>query len=448
MKHPYLPNSSRRKEMFSEIKFDSIEELFSDIPDEVKMKTDYDLPDGETELQVKRDIRRTLEKNKDVTSFLGEGIYPHYVPSHIQNLLERSEFHSSYTPYQPEISQGMLQSLFEYQSLMGEILEMDIVNSSMYDWSTSLGEAALMSLRAKRNKNKFLIPELTHPERKAVLETYIKGREIELIEIDYNDGTGQLDLDDLRDKIDDDTAGVYIENPSYLGFLEEKVDEIEDIVHGEDSLFIVGVDPTSLGLVRPPGSYNADVVIGEASYFGNPMNFGGPLVGIFGIRNDRSLVRKMPGRLIGVTEDEDDQKGYVMALQTREQHIRREKATSNICSNEALTAVASAIYMGSLGNEGLNRLSETIMKNNNYLMKRINELNKFKAPIFNSTHFKEFTVAYEGEIEKIYRKLLEKGLQIGKPKTLDGKEFSIISVTELHTREEIDKLVNAMEEIQ
>ena len=448
MKHPYLPNSSRREEIFSEIKYNSIEELFSDIPEEVKMNSEYNLPEGKTELEVKRDMRETLSKNKDVTKFLGEGIYPHFVPSHVKALLERSEFHSSYTPYQPEISQGMLQSLFEYQSLMGEVLEMDIVNSSMYDWSTSLGEAALMSLRTKGNRDKFLIPKLIHPERREVLKTYLKGQEMEISEVGYDEDTGQLDLEDLKIKIDDNVAGVYIENPTYLGFLEEQVEDIEGIVHDEGSLFVVGVDPTSLGLVKPPGEYDADIVIGEASYFGNSMNFGGPLVGIFGIKNDRSLVRKMPGRLIGVTRDEENQTGYVMALQTREQHIRREKATSNICSNEALTAIASAIYMGSLGTDGLQNLSKTIMKNNNYLMNRINSLKNFQSPIFNSTHFKEFTITYNGDLKEIYRKLLSKGIQIGKPKTLDNKEFSIISLTEVHTKKETDKLIKALEDLQ
>ncbi|MCK4433488.1 MAG: aminomethyl-transferring glycine dehydrogenase subunit GcvPA, partial [Methanomicrobia archaeon] len=305
----YIPNSSE-EEMLKEINFTK-EKLFSDIPKD--LRSDLSLEGEKSEIEIKRELKTILDKNKVMLNFLGAGVYNHYIPAVVKEIVRRSEFYSCYTPYQAEVSQGMLQALFEYQSLMGELLDMDVVNSSMYDWATSLAEAALMCYRVKK-KPRFIISKNIHPERKAVLETYTEGI-LEIVEIGYNEKG--INLEDLKKNIDN-SCGIYIENPTFLGYFEQNLEEIEKITHKNDALLVTGVDPISLGIIKPPGAY-ADIAIGES--VGYPVSFGGPLMGIFGVRNDMNLVRKMPGRLIGLTEDSEGNSGFVMTLQTREQHI-------------------------------------------------------------------------------------------------------------------------------
>jgi len=433
----YIPNNSE-EEMLKEINFTK-EKLFSDIPKD--LRSDLNLWDEKSEMEVKRELKNILDKNKVMLNFLGAGVYNHYVPSVVKEIVRRSEFYSCYTPYQPEVSQGMLQALFEYQSLMAELLDMDVVNSSMYDWATSLSEAALMCYRVKK-KPKFIISKNIHPERREVLKTYTEGI-LEIVEIGYNEKG--VDLGDLKKNIDN-SCGVYIENPTFLGYFEQNLEEIGEIVHKNDALLVAGVDPISLGIIKSPGEY-ADIAIGEA--VGYPVSFGGPLLGIFGVRNDMNLIRKMPGRLIGITGDSEGNSGFVMTLQTREQHIRRKKATSNICSNEALCAVASAVYLSFLGKKGLKELAELCMKNSNYTMKRINEIKGFKAPLFTSLHFKEFTV-YHKNMREIDRKLLKKDIQGGvvlEKIGFDLEDTALYCVTEVHSKEDIDRLISVLEAI-
>jgi len=433
----YIPDSSE-EEMLKEMNF-TREKLFSDIPKD--LRSDLKLWNEKSEIEVKKEMKRILDKNKIMLNFLGAGVYNHYIPSVVKEIMRRNEFYTSYTPYQAEVSQGMLQALFEYQSLMAEVLDMDVVNCSMYDWATSLAEAALMCYRVKK-KPRFIISKNIHPERKKVLETYTEDI-LEIVEIGYDENG--IDLEDLKKNIDN-CCGVYIENPTFLGYFEQNLEEIEEIVHKNDALIVAGVDPISLGIIKPPGEY-ADIAIGES--VGYPMSFGGPLLGIFGVKNDMNLIRKMPGRLIGATEDLDGNLGFVMTLQTREQHIRREKATSNICSNEALCAVASAVYLAFLGKKGLKEIGELCMKNANYTMRRINEIKGFKAPLFNSLHFKEFTVHHEN-MKEIDKKLLENNIQGGvilDKIGFDLKDTALYCVTEMHTKEDIDKLISVLEAI-
>jgi len=433
----YIPDSSE-EEMLKEMNF-TREKLFSDIPKH--LRSDLKLWNEKSEIEVKKEMKRILDKNKIMLNFLGAGVYNHYIPSVVKEIMRRNEFYTSYTPYQAEVSQGMLQALFEYQSLMAEVLDMDVVNCSMYDWATSLAEAALMCYRVKK-KPRFIISKNIHPERKKVLETYTEDI-LEIVEIGYDENG--IDLEDLKKNIDN-CCGVYIENPTFLGYFEQNLEEIEEIVHKNDALIVAGVDPISLGIIKPPGEY-ADIAIGES--VGYPMSFGGPLLGIFGVKNDMNLIRKMPGRLIGATEDLDGNLGFVMTLQTREQHIRREKATSNICSNEALCAVASAVYLAFLGKKGLKEIGELCMKNANYTMRRINEIKGFKAPLFNSLHFKEFTVHHEN-MKEIDKKLLENNIQGGVILDrigFDLKDTALYCVTEMHTKEDIDKLISVLEAI-
>ena len=456
--HPYIPNSlpEVKQEMIREIGMKSIDELYADIPEKYLLKRPLKLPEALSEFEVRRHVEALLSKNKtcnDMSVFLGAGCWPHYVPAVVREIVQRSELLTCYTPYQPEISQGMLQALFEYQSMICELTDMGVANCSMYDWASALGEAARMAARLTR-RSEILIPKIIHPERAATLHVYAEPVGISVKQIAYNSETGQISLEDLRSKISDRTAAVYIENPSYLGFIETQVDEISKETREHGALFIVGVDPTSLGILKPPGEYGVDIVVGEAQPLGNPMNFGGPLLGIFACRDDLKLIRQMPGRIIGMTTTLDGgRQGFCMALQTREQHIRREKATSNICSNEALCSVAAAVYMALLGPEGLRELGETLMYKANYAMHLLSEIDCVKTPVFKSAHFKEFTVNFDGtdlSVEKMHEKLLQYGIHGGKDVSKEFPELgktALYCVTEIHSKEEIERLATALEEI-
>jgi glycine dehydrogenase subunit 1 len=451
MPHHYIPNvHETREQMLRELGVSCLDELFSDIPPRVRLGRRLDLPAAMSEIQVKRHVQEILSKNKPFTrmpSFLGSGAWPHHVPAHVKSIVRRAEFLTSYTPYQPEASQGILQALFEYQSLICELTGLDAANASMYDWATALGEAALMCARVT-GRRKFIVPQLISRERLSVLRNYSSGPVLRIVEVGYDRRTGELDLERLRGELDEDTAGVYVENPSYLGFLETQVKEIAEAAHKVGSLYVVGVNPISLGILRAPGDYGADIVVGEGQPLGNPVCFGGPALGIFACRGEERLIRQMPGRLIGMTTTIDGKmRGFTMTLQTREQHIRRERATSNICSNEALCAVAAAVYLSSLGPQGLRELAETCAANARYAMGRLGEVDGLEVPIFDSPHFNEFTLRCAGQeitIESFNERLLKRGIQGGKPIRDEFPELgeaSLLCTTELHTKEDIDKLV-------
>jgi len=457
--HPYIPNAlpQAKQEMMREIGIEDIDELYSDIPKKYRLKHPLNLPGDElSEFAVKKHIEDLLSKNKtcsDMPVFLGAGCWPHYVPAVVKEVVHRSELLTAYTPYQPEIAQGMLQALFEYQSMICELVDMEASNSSMYDWASALGEAARMANRVK-GRSEILIPRIIHPERKDVLHAYTEPVGIAIESVDYDPRTGLSSLEDLKAKISDKTAAVYIENPSYLGIIESQVEAIAEEAHKHNALFIVGVDPTSLGVLKPPGEYEADIVVGEAQPLGNPMNFGGPLLGIMACRDDMSLIRQMPGRVIGMTTTLDNSRnGFCMALQTREQHIRRERATSNICSNEALCAVASAVYMALLGPQGMRELGETIMYKANYAMRLLSQVNRVKAPVFKASHFKEFTVNFDEAgltVKEVNAKLLQRQIHGGKDVSKDFPELgqtALYCVTEMHSREEIERLAEALDEV-
>ncbi|MFH1787094.1 MAG: aminomethyl-transferring glycine dehydrogenase subunit GcvPA [archaeon] len=439
----YIPNLSRKDELLKEAGLKR-EDLFGDVPKDCRT-AGLNLPEPLPELEVRRKVIGILSKNKvPRASFLGGGVRNHFVPEHVRHLAGRSEFYTAYTPYQPEISQGMLQTLFEYQSMVAELTGLEAVNSSMYDFSTALAEAALMAKRAT-SRSEFLVPKLMSPKRKAVLRTYVQGAGMSLIEIEAQKN-GQLDLEDLKKKVSDRTAGVYVENPAYLGYFEEGVEEVSDIIHKAGGLFVVGADLISLGIAKAPGDYGADIVIGEGQLLGNPPSYGGPYVGAFAVRADQGLVRKMPGRIIGMTEDADKNRGFVMTLQTREQHIRRESATSNICSNEALCAVTAAIYLATLGRNGLREVAEACAKNANYVMREIGKLDGFEAPVYDSKHFCEFTVKCPKDVDGINRKLMENGIH-GGSKVEFLKDTALYAVTEAHTKKDVDELLEGLKNV-
>jgi len=434
----------------------SIDELYADVPDKYRLKRSLNLPEAMSEFEVKKHVEALLSKNKtcdDMPVFLGAGCWPHYVPAVVREIVQRSEFLTSYTPYQPEVSQGMLQALFEYQSLICELTGMEVANCSVYDWASALGEAARMAARVTK-RNEILVPRLVHPERLATLQAYVEPAGIIVKQLSYDGQTGQISLEGLKKSISEKTAAVYVENPSYLGFIEAQVDEIRKEAHAHDALFMVGVDPTSLGILKPPGDYGADIVIGEAQPLGGSMNFGGPLLGIFACSNDMNLIRQMPGRIIGLTTTLDgNRQGFCMALQTREQHIRREKSTSNICTNEALCAVASAVYMTLLGPQGFRDLGETIMYNANYAIRLLSRISGVKTPVFKSAHFKEFTVNFDEakmKVEKINKALLKHRVHGGKDVSKEFPELgetALYCVTEIHSKEEIERLAEALEAV-
>jgi len=440
--------------MMHEIGISQVDELYRDIPEKYLLKKKLDLPEkGLSEFEVKKHVERLLSQNttnSHMSMFLGAGCWPHHVPAVVEDIVRRSEFLTAYTPYQPEISQGMLQALFEYQSMICELTSMAVANCSMYDWASALGEAARMAARVK-GRNEILVPKIIHPERASTLKVYTDPAGITVKQVNYETETGQLDLKDLKSKMSDRTAAVYIENPSYLGFVETQVEEISKETHAENALLIAGVDPTSLGILRPPGEYGADIVIGEAQPLGNAMNYGGPLLGIMACRDDMTLIRQMPGRIIGLTTTLDKAKqGFCMTMQTREQHIRRERATSNICTNEALCAVASTVYMALLGPEGFRELGETVILKANYAMRLLSKITKVKAPIFKAAHFKEFTVNFDQAgltVKDVNEKLIGRGIQGGKDLSREFPELgqtALYCVTEVHSQEEIQKLAAAL----
>ena len=444
----FVPNSSIKNLMLKELGLNNIDDLFLDIPQKIRIKN-LNLPAGLTQQDTEEKLKNIASKNKsynDFLSFLGGGIKPHYIPSIVKSLTRRSEFYTAYTPYQSEASQGFLQAMFEYQSMIAEITGMDVANCSLYDGVTSLSEAALMCTRITR-KNEFIIPHNISWEKKCVLNNYAKGPEIKIKEIPYDNKTGKIDLKVLNKKINEKTAGVYIENPNFFGIFEDDIEEINGIIKTAGSLFVVGVDPISLGITKSPGDYGADIVIGEGRGLGNPMSFGGSSLGIFACKKE--FLRQIPGRIIGITKDSNEKRAFCMTLQTREQHIRRAKATSNICTNEGLCALSALIYLSWLGSDGLFNLSETNFEKGQKLAKLFDSLNGFKLR-FNSSHFNEFVVEYSGDVNNLNKRLLQKNIQGGL--VLDEfypdlKNCFLIGTSEVHSDEDFKSFKSSLQEV-
>jgi len=432
------------REMMEKLGIESIDELFEDIPEEIRIDG-IDIPTGKDEIEVEREIRRILKKNKsfeDMPSFLGGGIKPHYVPPAVRHIVSRSEFYTSYTPYQPEFSQGMLQSMFEYQSVICELTGMDAANISMYDAATSLGEAARMSKRVSR-KDIFVIPKNISWEKKSVLANYARNAGIKVKEIPY-DSKGRADISAIEKYAGEELAGIYLENPNFFGIIEDRIDEINEIKEKTGAMIVMGVDPLLLSVVKPPSEYGADIVIGDG-WMGNPMNFGGSRLGIFSCRKE--YVRQMPGRIIGATVDKNGKRAFCMTLQTREQHIRRGKATSNICSNEALCAIAFVSYVAIMGRDGLRKVAMKNMENAKYTADKLLSVG-FEMP-FDGDFFNEFVAIPPVDAEALNKKLLKKGIHgafsLGRHFP-ELKNALLYGITEMHTREMMDKMVEATEE--
>ncbi|HDP98100.1 MAG TPA: aminomethyl-transferring glycine dehydrogenase subunit GcvPA, partial [bacterium] len=386
---PYIPNTDAdRKAMLERIGVTNFEALLSDIPDNLRFHGDLALPDPLSELEVFRLIGQKAGCNKsvgDAVSFLGGGAYDHFIPAVVGHILSRSEFYTAYTPYQAEVSQGTLQAIYEFQSMIAELMAMEVANASMYDGGSALAEAALMAIAEKRKKT-LLVSRGVHPNYRQIINTYCHGQniKIELIELEQ----GITSADALANKIDQNVAAVVIQHPNFLGNLEPVFD-LSRLTHEHGAMLLSSNDPISLGLLAPPGAYQADIATGEGQGLGNSLNFGGPYLGIFASRFD--YVRKMPGRIAGATKDSKGQKGYVLTFQAREQHIRRAKATSNICTNQALNALAATVYLALLGKSGIGELANLCLQNSHYLAGQINQLKNFELT-FAAPFFKEFVV--------------------------------------------------------
>lgn len=432
--------------MLSLLGIQKVSELFSDIP--LKVRSDLKMPLGLSEMEVVQRLSNILSKNAttvDTPCFLGTGAYSHYVPSAVGHITSRSEFYTSYTPYQPEISQGMLQSLFEYQSMVCELTAMDAANSSMYDGSTALGEAARMCRRMHKG-NRFLIPKALNKDKSNLLENYLIGTGVQILRYEYDPRDGCMSLDDFSTLLKNEVCGAYAELPSFLGVIDPSIMEMKKMMG--DIPLVIGVNPLCLGLVRPPGEMGADIVVGEGQPLGSSMNYGGPLLGLFACRQEH--VRKMPGRVVGLTADSRGQEAFCLTLQTREQHIRRSTATSNICTNEALNAVAAAVYLSILGTEGLVQLAKRNVERAKRLMNMLGRINLVKSPLFEAYHFNEFAIELPVRPEKVNKLLLRKGIIGGLPLAEHIPELSncmLLASTEMHSDETQEHLVRALKEV-
>ncbi len=444
MKHRYLPmTETDRKEMLEAIGVESIDDLFADIPESVRFKGKYNIKAQKPETELFRELSQLAAKNKDVktnVSFLGAGVYDHYIPAIVDHVISRSEFYTAYTPYQPEISQGELQAIFEFQTMICELTGMDVANSSMYDGGTALAEAALLAA-GQTKKKKVLVSQTVHPETRDVLKTYAKGQNVEVVEIPYRNGV--TDVEALKEMMNAEVASVIVQHPNFFGQLEP-LHQIEEISHSEKSLLIVSSNPLALGVLSPPGSFGTDIVVGDVQPFGIPMSFGGPTCGYFAVKKE--LMRKIPGRLVGQTVDEEGKRGFVLTLQAREQHIRRDKATSNICSNQALNALASSVAMTALGKTGVKEMAYQNIQKANYA-KKMFEKKGFSIP-FQGPMFNEFVVKLSKPVSLANKKLLEKGIiggyDLGRTYP-ELEKHMLVAVTELRSKEEIDLFVNELE---
>lgn len=446
MSHRYIPLTEKDKqEMLQTIGAKSIGELFGDVPSDILLNRDLNIAEGEAETTLLRRLNRIASKNitkETHTSFLGAGVYDHYAPSVVDAMISRSEFYTAYTPYQPEISQGELQAIFEFQTLICELTDMVVANSSMYDGMTSFAEACILAF-SQTKKNKIVVSKGLHYQALQVLHTYAKTRkEFEVVEIDL-DGT-VTDLKKLEAAVDDETAAVAVQYPNFYGSIED-LEKIHSFIEDKKALFIVYANPLALGLLTPPGSFGADIVVGDTQPFGIPAQFGGPHCGYFA--TTKKLMRKVPGRLVGQTQDDEGNRGFVLTLQAREQHIRRDKATSNICSNQALNALASSIAMSALGKQGIYDIAVQNIEHANYAKQ---QFIKKGFEVLDGTSFNEFVVKFDKPIQQVNEELVKYniigGFDLGVVSD-DFKNHMLIAVTELRTKDEIDTFVEKAGEL-
>ena len=447
MSHRFIPITDQDREaMLKTIGVNSVDDLFCDVPAEVR-NPKLNLPSALSELDLMRELQEMSARNVNVSdhaSFLGAGAYNHFIPATVPHLIFRSEFYTAYTPYQAEISQGTLQSIFEYQSMICALTGMDVANASHYDGATAAAEAAILAINQLRGRDKVIVCPSLHPEYRATLRTYLEGQGVRIV----GDEDTSATFEQMVDKhLDDKTACVLVANPDFLGHMRD-LKPYADRVHAAGALFIVGAYPISLGLYPPPGDYGADVVFGDGQSLGNPIAFGGPYLGIFAVK--KAFMRKIAGRLVGQTVDTQGRRGFVLTLQAREQHIKREKATSNICTNQALNALAACVYLSTLGKTGLRQVAELCYQKAHYAAKKINALPSYRVDL-KKEFFNEFVVECPSPVSEINAQLREQGIIGGYDLSHDYPHLGnamLVAVTEMNTREQIDALVKALSHVK
>jgi len=436
-----------KKKMLAAIGISSLEELFCCIPEEIRLKKNLNLPSPLAEPELVHYFEEIGKRNSDsgYLSFLGAGAYRHFIPYVVDYLSSRGEFISPYTPYQPEVSQGTLQVIFEYQTLICQLTEMDIANASLYEGASAAAEAVLMAHRL-RGKPKILVAKTLHPQYKDVIRTYVKNLSIEVKEINYGE-SGAVDLDDLAGKIDAETSAVVCPSPNFMGIVEN-MDRIGELAHKYQTLFIVVVaEAASLGILKAPGACGADIVAGEGQSFGLPLSFGGPYLGFMACKKD--FIRQFPGRIAGETKDVEGRRGFVLTLSTREQHIRREKATSNICTNQAWCALRATIFLETLGRPGMRELGYQNIQKANYALEKLSRVKgvkrRFGGPVFN-----EFVLEFADSWPNVQDFLRKNGVLGGlslEPFFPELKNCALFCVTEVHKKDDIDRLVRLVGEV-
>ncbi len=442
---PFIVNTaSEREEMLQAIGVSSFDALLVDIPEEIRLKRDLDLFPALDEPQVRTLLEGLAAANQstaEYVSFLGGGAYDHFIPAAIKTITSRSEFYTAYTPYQAEVSQGTLQAIYEYQSLICRLYEMDVANASMYDGATALAEAVLMAMNVT-GRSQVVVAGKLHPFNSSVLKTYLEAAGHQaVIQNTLEEGIGSIAS--LRELVGPNVAAVVVQQPNFYGCLEE-VEAIGAIAHEKGALFVVSADPLSLGVLAAPGSYGADIAVGEGQPLGSSQSFGGPYLGVFTVK--QSLVRKIPGRLVGMTKDRDGEDGFILTLQTREQHIRREKATSNICSNQALNALQAAVYLSLLGKVGLQQVAAQSAQGAHYLAKKIVAIPGFSLK-YQSPFFREFVVETPVPAAAVIERMLEHKVFAGYGLAAHGETGLLVAVTEKRRKEELDGFIERLCEI-
>jgi len=430
----YFPHTDEDLQtMLESVGVQSLDDLYSDIPEAIRFRQEYQLPEAMSEVEVRQAFQQLGSQNRQLTCFAGMGVYDHYTPSVIPQLLQRSEFLTSYTPYQAEISQGTLHYIFEYQSMMAELTGMDVSNASMYDGTTAVAEAMMMAVAAGKKARRVLVSEAIDPKTLEVLQTYALHQGIELVTLPVEEGVTKLSTLHAHLSTTEGVAGVIVQQPNVYGIVED-FSGFADACHDHKALFIMDSVAADLAVLKTPGEWGADIAVGDGQSLGIPMSFGGPYVGY--LCCTEKLIRKMPGRIVGMTKDNRGQRAFVLTLQAREQHIRRQKATSNICSNQSLMALFVTMYMSLLGKEGLKEAAELSYAGAHYLCDRLLQTGRFHL-VYDQPFFNEFYVRYDGDVKALQQRFLAAGI-LGGIAYGDGILFA---VTEQRTKEEVDKLV-------
>jgi glycine dehydrogenase subunit 1 len=456
--HPYIPNSAPevKEEMLREIGVGSTSELYADIPRDLRLKRRLNLPDGVSEYTVRKNIELTLAKNRapnELLSFLGAGCWHHYIPAVCDEINGRSEFSTAYDCGETYTDLGRMQAMFEFQSMIGELVDLDVVSVAMYDWPSVCGEAARMAARIT-GRSELLVPRTIGWERASVIKNYAEDV-LKVREVDYEPTSGMLDVDDLKSKISPKTAAVYFENPSYLGFIESQGDTISKVANDNGALSIVGVEPASLGVLKPPGQYGADIVVGEGQPLGVHMNYGGGVMGMIACRDEERLVSEMPTLLLSIADGQHDgEYGFTAyTLPQRIHYFERERGKSFTGTSSVLWAITAAVYLSLLGPQGMRQLGEAIMQKSHYAMKLLSEIDGIRAPAFNSAHFEEFVVNFDGTGKSaidVNKALLNQGIHGGKVLNTEYPqlgESALYSVTEVHSQEDIEELATKLREV-